>query len=152
MEQNILYIPIVKIKQVRQSRAKYNASVISPKDILSMLSPIIKNSDREMFIVIGLSMRNVPNVINVVSIGTLSSTQVAPREVFKPLILSNCASFICVHNHVGGTLQPSGPDRMVTSNLYKLGDLMDIKLLDHLIICGKDEYWSFRENSMLGAG
>lgn len=142
----VLQIPIVKIKQVRQSKAKYNTSLSSPENIISMLDPIIKDADREVFIVIGLSTRNIPNVINVVSVGTLNSTASSPRDVFKALILSNCASFICVHNHVGGTLSPSESDKKITDTLGELGDKLEIKLLDHIIIGENKKFYSFRQN------
>lgn len=143
----VLQIPIVKIKQVRQSKAKYNTSLSSPENIISMVNPIIKDADRELFIVIGLNIRNVPNVINVVSIGTLTSAAASPRDVFKSLILSNCASFICVHNHVSGNISPSDSDKKITNVLGELGDKLEIKLLDHIIIGENNNFYSFSKHS-----
>ena len=105
-----------------------------------------------MFIVIGLDTIHKPNVINVVSVGTLNSAPACPRDVFKALILSNCAAFICVHNHVSGSLNPSESDRNVTKVLFELGNKLDIKMLDHVIIGYDKEYWSFHQNSALGGG
>jgi DNA repair protein RadC len=151
MEQNIIHIPIVSIKQVKQKQAKYNTIISAPQNIISMISPILNNADREMVIVIGLNGSNVPNVINVVSVGTINSAPASPRDIFKALILSNCSSFICVHNHVGETLRPSPEDVKLTDILAKLGKMIGIELVDHLIYVDKNNFWSFREHGELGA-
>jgi DNA repair protein RadC len=151
MEKNILNIPIVSIKQVRQSKAKYNTVISAPENIISMIDPILKNADREMLIVIGMNSGNIPNVINVVSIGTINCAPASPRDIFKALILSNSSSFICVHNHLGGTLSPSNEDRRLTELLSKVGEMLEIKLIDHLIFVDRNKYWSFHQNSVLGA-
>ncbi len=100
--------------------------------------------------VVGLDSQNTPNVINTVSIGTLNATCVSPREVFKWLILSNCMSFICVHNHLSiGDLIPSEADKSVTGILCKVGKMLDIKLTDHLIINADKRFFSFSYAGLL---
>ena len=149
MKANIFKVPIVKIKQVRQRTVLYNSPICTPENIVSMLKPIYHDIDREQFVVVGMNAQNFPNVVNIVSIGTLNSTQVGPREVFKPLILSNCLTFICVHNHMGGTLEPSNHDVYITKTLAELGDKLEIKLLDHIIIGFDDSYYSFSKSGRM---
>jgi DNA repair protein RadC len=150
MNNSILYIPIVSIKQVRQSRAKYNSILSKPEDIVDMILPIIKNRDREMVIVVGVDMKNMPNVINIVSIGTLNYSYAVAREIFKPLILSNCAAFFIIHNHVSsGILNPSEADKKMTVSIRDTGKMLEIILLDHLIIGHDRQFYSFKNAGLL---
>lgn len=144
-----IYVPIVIIKQVRQKTVSYNECVRTPDSIVKMLSPIFRDLDREQFAVVGLNAQNKPNVVNVVSIGSLNSAQVSSREVFKPLILSNCLAFICAHNHVGGTLEPSFQDKQITKVLFDVGVKMEIRLLDHIILGLDGKYYSFSRSGIM---
>jgi len=74
------------------------------------------------------------NCVYVVSIGTLNSSLVHPREVFKPAILSNSASIILSHNHPSGDPTPSSEDISITTRIKEVGKLVGIELLDHIII------------------
>jgi DNA repair protein RadC len=145
----LLKVPIVRIKQVKQKTVEYHSNIYSAKEVISMINPIYRDLDREQFTVIGLNSQNQPNVINIVSVGSLNSAPVSPREVFKPLILSNCLSFICVHNHVSGAIQPSESDKTVTRILYELGRKLDIQLLDHIILGSGKAYFSFADEGIL---
>lgn len=69
-----------------------------------------------------------------VSVGTLNKASVHPREVFKTAILSNAASIMAFHNHPSGETIPSQQDIELTNCLYEAGELLGIKLLDHLMI------------------
>lgn len=146
---NIFKVPVVKIKQVRQKSVTYNNRICAAENVVSMLDPIYRDIDREQFVVVGMNAQNFPNVVNIVSIGNLNSAPVCAREVFKPLILSNCLSFICVHNHVGGTLEPSNQDRNVTRMLMDVGKKLEIQLLDHIIIGIDGKYYSFANSGQL---
>lgn len=73
-----------------------------PEDISFIVEPILGNLDREMLLVLGLNTKNKVNMVSVCSIGTVNSSVSSVREVFKALLLSNCLSFIVVHNHPSG--------------------------------------------------
>lgn len=94
----------------------------------------IENSDRENFIVICLDRQNKINAAEVVSVGGLSSTLAHPREVFKPAILASAASIILVHNHPSGDPTPSQEDIALTRRMIEAGQIIGIKVLDHVII------------------
>ena len=148
MEQ-ITNVNIVKIYQVRQTCAKYDASLTRPEDIVTLVKKVFANLDREITVVVGLNTSNVPNVINVVSTGTVDSAVIVPRDVFKALILSNSRAFILFHNHPAGTLNPSECDKEITRKLIDLGKMMQIELLDHIIIGYGDDFCSFRQRNLL---
>lgn len=142
----ILNVDIVSIKLVREDVAKYNTQIENARAIIDMLHPLYDGIDREKCVVVGLNSHHVPNSINTVSIGTIDRSYMVPREVFKPLILSNCSAFIIVHNHPGGSLEPSEADKKMTKILSQLGNDLGFKMLDHLIITNGGQFYSFREN------
>jgi DNA repair protein RadC len=104
--------------------------------------------DREVFVVAMLDTRNNINSINMVSMGTLNSSLVHPREVFKPAILSNAASIIVAHNHPAGSLIASQADKEVTEKLVQAGKIVEIPILDHIIITDIG-YYSFMEHGLM---
>jgi DNA repair protein RadC len=142
-------IKIVKIYQVRQTSAIYDAALSRPHDVINLVKKVFANLDREITVVVGLNTANHPNVINIVSTGTVDSAVIVPRDVFKPLILSNCRAFILLHNHPAGTLSPSECDKEITRKLIELGKMMQIELLDHLIIGCCNDFVSFRERNLI---
>lgn len=144
-----LDVDIVKIYQVREGVAKYNCQINSPKALVEMIYPLYKDLDREVISVIGLNIRNIPNSINQVGVGSLDKCQASPREVFKPLILSNSSSYILVHNHPSGYIEPSHADIEFTKRMKKLGEDMCIELVDSLILGTPDRYYAMRGNTDL---
>ncbi len=80
--------------------------------------------------------------------GTINQSLVHPREVFKEAYLLSATSLICVHNHPSGSVIPSSNDEVLTKQLVKSGQLLGIKVLDHIIV-GKTSYFSFLEKGMM---
>jgi len=94
-----------------------------------------------MFKVFLLDSNNAVIASEIVSIGTLNLSIVHPREIFKLAIIKSANSIILVHNHPSGNVEPSQEDIDVTEQLIKSGDLLGIKILDHVIVSGKlDKY------------
>lgn len=83
-----------------------------------------------------------------VSIGTLSSSLVHPREVFKEAIRRSASKIIVMHNHPSGSVEPSREDKNITSRLIKCGEIIGIGIIDHIII-GDGLYFSFKENMII---
>ena len=128
-------INIVSIKMVKESSFLYQTrQILSPKDAYEMIKEQLEGLDREQFIIACLNTKNEPTNITVVSVGSLNKAIVHPREVFKTAILSNAASIMAFHNHPSGETTPSQQDIQLTNRLYEAGELLGIKLLDHLII------------------
>ena len=142
-------INIVSLKMVKESSFLYQTRTISsPNDAYEMIKERLEDSDREQFIIACLNTKNEPTNISVVSVGTLNKAIVHPREVFKTAILSNSASIMAFHNHPSGETTPSQQDIQLTNRLYEAGELLGIKLLDHLII-GDGTFTSLKEKGYL---
>ncbi|MBU3075692.1 RadC family protein [Clostridium estertheticum] len=140
---------VVKIQMIKESSILYNhRKITSPSDAYNLFKEIFEGADREKLIVISLDTKNQPTTINVVSIGTLNTSLVHPREVFKSAILSNAASIILAHNHPSGDATPSGEDINITNRLRDAGKLLGIDLVDHIII-GFNSFVSLKEKGNL---
>ena len=142
-------INVVSIKMVKESSFLYQTRTISsPNDAYEMIRERLEGLDREQFIIACLNTKNEPTNISVVSVGSLNKAIVHPREVFKTAILSNAASIVAFHNHPSGDTVPSQQDIQLTNRLYEAGELLGIKLLDHLII-GDGIFTSLKEKGYL---
>ena len=142
-------INIVSIKMVKESSFLYRTrQILSPNDAYEMIKDQLQDLDREQFIIACLNTKNEPTNITVVSVGSLNKAIVHPREVFKTAILSNAASIMAFHNHPSGDTTPSQQDLQLTNRLYEAGELLGIKLLDHLII-GDGSFTSLKEKGYL---
>ena len=125
----------------RRRYTKQSAPLIdSPEKAIEHLSHI-KNKKQEHFVL--LTLDGARRLINnrVVTIGTLMSSLVHPREVFSPAIEDRAASIIIAHNHPSGILDISEQDREVTRRIRQAGELLGIRLDDHIIVAG-DEFVS----------
>ena len=113
--------------------------ITSARDVYNYLEEY-KNQDREMFIVLGLNTRNRILYKEVVTIGTLDSSLLHPREVFKMAFIKSASKIIIAHNHPSGDSNPSEEDLDITKRLINVGKELDIKILDHVIIGNKNYY------------
>ena len=143
-------INIVSLKMVRESSILYEQRTISsPMDAAGLFTEFLADSDREKFIVLCLNTKNQPTSLATVSIGSLNSSIIHPREIFKIALLANSAAVILSHNHPSGDPQASREDIDVTKRLVEVGKLLGIDVLDHIIV-GKDKkFFSFREKGMI---
>lgn len=142
-------INVVSIKMVRESSILYGTRRIEdPKDAVELSRRFLEDSDREQLLVFCLDVKNQPTAINIASVGSLNTSVVHPREVFKPAILSNSASIILAHNHPSGDATPSKEDISITERIRESGTILGIKLIDHIII-GDKSYCSLKEKGMI---
>jgi DNA repair protein RadC len=143
-------IDIVKIQMVRDGSIEYGKKPISkPQELAELGLKLLKNADREMFILVCLNAKNFVNCIHLVAIGTLDRTVITPREVLKAALLSNAASIAFIHNHPSGDPGPSPEDVHLTKTLSACSDLFDIRVLDHVIVGEDGKYTSFLEKNLL---
>lgn len=139
-------INIISLKVCKEKSVEYSFErIIKPKDILKLVKTAVGDTDREYFMVINLNNQNLPNSIEITSIGSLTETMVSPREVFKSAIVSNSARIILCHTHPSGSTSPSDADIKITNALVKIGKFLDIPVIDHLIV-GGDSVYSLKEN------
>jgi len=120
----------------RRKFTKQTAPLInSPEKAVEQLE-FIRNKKQEHFVL--LTLDGARRLINcrVITIGTLTSSLVHPREVFSPAIEDRAASIIIAHNHPSGMLDISEQDKEVTKRIRQAGELLGIRLDDHIIIAG----------------
>jgi DNA repair protein RadC len=112
------------------------------------LSNRLMNKDREIFMVIFLD--NQHHVINSeeMFVGTYNCVEVHPREVARRALQYNAAALILAHNHPSGLAEPSEADRILTKKIEQVCELIDVRIVDHLVI-GKGQYVSFAERGWI---
>ena len=117
----------------RQFEVSERPIIDSPEKAVERLTDL-RDKKQEYFVCLTLDGANRLIAKRVISIGTLTSSLVHPREVFAEAITDRAASIIVAHNHPSGNLEPSQADRDVTERLREAGELLGISLLDHIII------------------
>ncbi len=111
--------------------------ITSPGEIAEIFIPLLRNENKERFILICLNSANRIIKYETISVGNLNSSIVHPREVFKVAIDNNSANIILLHNHPSGNPEPSNEDLEITRKLVEAGKLMGISVFDHIIIAGE---------------
>lgn len=119
-----------------------------PADVHRLLMPRVQLLEVEAFYVVSLGSQSQLRAIEEVTRGTLTSSLVHPREVFRAAILAGAAGIILVHNHPSGDPTPSPDDRAVTRQMVDAGRLLDVPVYDHVVLAG-DRYVSFAEAGLL---
>lgn len=128
--------PIARIKPDRQS-------ITGPHDVAKLVAPLVGRR-QEVFCVLLLDTRHRLLRRMTVSIGTLGAALVHPRDVFREAIRRNVSAVVLVHNHPSGDPEPSRDDIELTQRLAKVGNLVGIEVIDHVVVA-KDGYISLRE-------
>jgi DNA repair protein RadC len=132
--------------------------VRSPEDAASVLRSSARVLDHERFWTLLLDTRNrVKGAAQEVSKGILDASLIHPREVFKPAIQSGCAALVLVHNHPSGDPTPSAEDVRITRQLVQAGQVIGIKVLDHVVLGRKTgdrerDFLSMRESGIVEFG
>lgn len=142
-------IDIVSVRLQLNGSLERREKISSPKEIAKIIKDFLEESDRESMVLACLDVKNQINNLSIISTGSLNSSIVHPREVFKAAILSNSASIIVAHNHPSGDIEPSKEDKNVTNRLQEAGKILGIELLDHIILGYDDKYFSFKENWLI---
>lgn len=114
-------------------------------DVFNLVKDEMDNLLQEKFMAIYLDTKNMIIDKKVLFIGTVNSSSITPRDVFREGVKLNSARMILVHNHPAGSINPSYEDVYLTNEFVKLGRMMGISVIDHIII-GKNNYYSFRED------
>lgn len=142
-------INVVSIQLVREKSFLFPIrKVSSPEILFELVKPFLLNEDREHLLLVCVDTKNQPTSISTISVGSLNSSVVHPREVFKAAILSNAHSIFLAHNHPSGDTCPSREDIGVTQRIDECGKILGIPLLDHIIV-GDDSYLSFKDKSLI---
>lgn len=126
-------------RRIRPEGVKIN----KPSDVLPLINHFADRS-QEHFLCVSLNGAHEVLSLRVITIGLVNKTQVHPREVFADVIAERATAIIVAHNHPSGNLEPSDSDRRLTQQLVEAGQILGIKVLDHIII-SKKGFYSFKE-------
>jgi DNA repair protein RadC len=144
-------ISFLNLKVVKETSGRYDVrkKIQSPNDIFNIAQNVIRSNEyaEENLWLITLDTKNNITGIFTVSTGSLNSSIVHPREIFKRAVLQNAASIIICHNHPSGDPTPSQEDINTTKRIYDAGKILGIELLDHVII-GDNKYTSLKEKGV----
>jgi DNA repair protein RadC len=140
-----------ELRIVRERKQGYGAvrRIRDAAQVYAAFKEDFTQLDREMFLVVLLDGKNGIIGFNRVSVGSLTAALVHPREVFTPALLGNAAAVILVHNHPSGDPEPSAEDRALTERLRQVGDLVGIRVLDHVVV-GDSSFVSMAEREGWG--
>jgi DNA repair protein RadC len=131
----------------RSVEAKQAITISSPEDVVKVVS-FLRQRRREYMVSVMLNARRHLLGIETVSIGTLNSNLVHPRELFAPAIQHRAASIILTHNHPSGDSLPSDDDAKLTKRMVQAGDLLGIEVIDHIVV-SRDGHSSLKELGMM---
>ena len=139
----------VRLKLTDKESVFSRETIDTPEKAVSVLAPVLAELDREEVCVVNLDGKGRPINFSVVSIGSVNTSFVTGRELYKSAILSNAAAMIMLHNHPSSDLKMSMSDRNITEKMMYAGILLDIDFYDHIIVAGrtgeydaKTETWS----------
>ena len=135
---------VIEKKSIQQGMNRFSCS----RDIFRRYNGRMSSLRQEVFLVVGLNNKNEVLTEQVVAMGTVDECRVNPREVFRPLIVEAVARTLLLHNHPSGDPAPSPDDLELTERLFKVGRLLGIPVLDHLII-GANKYCSLRDMGLM---
>lgn len=147
---NAFKLDVVSVRLVQDTPLYAEVEIHSPEDAIALVGEAIVDMDREIVCVINLRSDGKPINCNFASVGAVNYSMAHPRELLKTSVLSNAATMLLVHNHPSGRLIPSRDDVMMTDRMRKIGELIGIPLLDHIIVGGRNKkYYSFKEKGMV---
>jgi DNA repair protein RadC len=128
--------------------ARQRPQLTSPRDMAGFLLPLYGAYPVEQFGLVMLDTKHRVTRTKIISVGSLDSTLVHPREVFREATLAAAAAIVLFHNHPSGDPTPSLDDLVLTTRMVNAGDIMGIEVLDHLILAD-ERYYSLIESGKL---
>lgn len=144
----VLIMAVVELSRRLSADGGVPTTVRSPQDIKRLLDERFRYEERERFFAVLLNTKNHYMGVEEVSLGSLNSSIVHPREVFKAAIRRSAASLIVAHNHPSGDCTPSREDIEVTRRLSEAGRIIGIEVLDHVIF-GDGVILSLKEKGLM---
>lgn len=134
-------------KRIAKSKMINIGCIKSPSDVAEYVMEDLKSLTQEHFKTVFLNTKNEIIAYETISIGTLNASIVHPRDVFNQAIRKAAANVILVHNHPSGNPKPSVEDINITKRLAEAGDIVGIKVLDHIIV-GDGSFYSMKEEDL----
>ncbi|MDR2355703.1 MAG: DNA repair protein RadC [Clostridiales Family XIII bacterium] len=122
--------------------------VSSPQAMAELFLENMRHLTQECFRIVLLNVKNEIVAMEEISVGNINSSLAEPREVFRPAIRRSAASLILAHNHPSGNPEPSDADIQATKRLILAGEILGIKVIDHIVI-GDGAFISMRQDRLL---
>ncbi|SOC36430.1 RadC family protein [Ureibacillus acetophenoni] len=135
-------------RRIAQMQVNNRFTIRSPQDAASYLMPEMSSLNQEHFVTLFLNTKNQVLHKQTIFIGSLNSSIVHPREIFREAVKRSAASIICAHNHPSGVATPSPEDIDVTKRIQEAGYIIGIDLIDHIII-GDHQFISLKEKGYM---
>lgn len=143
-------IDIVRVKLDTEKSIYSDENIDSPEKMVSVVGSEIKDLANECVFLANLNTKNQIINMSVISQGTINQSLLHPREIFNKAILSNASGVMLFHNHPSGDITPSKQDKEITEKIAFSGELLGIKLLDHIIVgAGNFAYFSFAKENLI---
>jgi DNA repair protein RadC len=127
---------LLAAEEILRRKLERQGSIESPTDTIAYLRARCAHLAHEVFGCMWLDTRHRVIATEHLFTGTIDSCEVHPRIVAKRALETNAASCILFHNHPSGHPEPSAADRAVTAKLKQVLDLLDVRILDHIVLCG----------------
>ena len=128
------------------SKSDISKQIRCGDDIYELVKDELAYEIQEKFLVVFLDTKKHVIDKKIIFVGTANSSSIVPRDVFREAVRCNAVGMILVHNHPAGSLDPSYEDIYLTNDFIRLGKMMGIEILDHIII-SRDDYYSIRLNN-----
>ena len=143
-------VALAAIEFHRRGQALFAKSptITSSNDIFKLMSPVLTDLEVEEAWVLFLNHGSKLIRKQRISIGGLSATQVDVRVILKEALLCNAVAFCLIHNHPSGNINPSASDDRLTRMFFEVGNTLNIKHLDHIIV-GNDKYFSYADEGRI---
>jgi DNA repair protein RadC len=135
-------------RQLCSAPLKAGQRFSNSRDLFQRYRAQFFSASKEYFLSLHLNSKNQLIREVLISIGSLNSSVVHPREVFAPAVRDSTAAVIFLHNHPSGDPAPSREDRECTQRLCQAGKILGIRVLDHVVL-GYDDYFSFADAGLL---
>jgi DNA repair protein RadC len=132
-----------------RTKIKKGTPIKMPYDFYAILKQKhFCSKEQEYFLTMTLDSAHEPIALYIVTIGLVNRTLIHPREVYRPAVKDNAIAIMAAHNHPSGRIEPSAEDDDITAKLEAAGEILGIKMLDHLIV-SKTDFYSYRKEGKL---
>lgn len=144
MKPGVIRLYEFKVRRRRLSRHPFenvqDIDRLQPHHLADVFRRTFKGEAREHFTVFHVDIYSKLIGFELIAIGGLSYVVVSPREVFRGALLSSASGLVLAHNHPSGTVTPSTEDDELTYRMHAAGELLDIPVMDHLVVCDHAHY------------
>lgn len=142
-------VSLVHLEVVREKELPYGKADTPEKAIAvlkSIVNDLIGNLDRECMAVCAADTKLNPVCVQIVGIGTTNACPYSVPEIFKAALIANATNILLFHNHPSGDPTPSREDIVCTRKIRQAGELLGVRLIDHIIVGSNGAYYSFQES------